>query len=265
MQGKTYSQSPARIAGFTELLMATLTKLEILELIRETAKRHGGAAPGRKLFADETGIAEHEWSGKHWVRWSEALVEAGFPPNTMQSARPDVDLLEQLALLVRELGRFPVSAELKLKRRSDPSFPGRNTFAKFGRKDDLVRSLSEFAGELGYSDVQESCQRALPQSNSIEQPTSKADPINVGFVYLLKHGNRNEYKIGSTRNLLRREGEIRIDLPQPVAPIHVIETDDPTGIESYWHRRFSDRRLNGEWFKLSATDVRAFCRWKRII
>lgn len=70
------------------------------------------------------------------------------------------------------------------------------------------------------------------------------------------------FKIGRSNAPGRRQYELSIQLPQAIEVIHEIRTDDAVGIERYWHERFADRRLNGEWFALTAADVRAFKRRK---
>ena len=72
-------------------------------------------------------------------------------------------------------------------------------------------------------------------------------------------------KIGKTNDTVRRGNELRIQLPEKTDLIHSIKTDDPSGIEAYWHKRFEEKRMQGEWFNLSSADVKAFKRWRRII
>jgi len=168
--------------------------------------------------------------------------------------------LEKLACLTLELGHFPINAEIKMKARKDENFPSHSVFDRLGNKSELRLKLQTFCSQhTNYNDV-------IPLI-PISKPTNENKNLTVvskGYVYLMKHGSRNEYKIGRTNNVMRREGELSIELPEKLSPIHTIETDDPAGIEKYWHARFSQKRKNGEWFSLSAEDVKAFKRWKRI-
>ena len=94
-------------------------------------------------------------------------------------------------------------------------------------------------------------------------PSSGKAKIETGFVYLMKSGRH--YKIGRTNSLGRRQWELGIKISIPPKTIHSIETDDPVGVEGYWHRRFEGKRGEGEWSDLTPVDVAAFKRWKKIV
>lgn len=91
----------------------------------------------------------------------------------------------------------------------------------------------------------------------IRKPT-----VATAFVYLMKSGRH--YKIGRTNSPGRRSWELGIKIPIPPQTIHSFETDDPVGVEAYWHKRFEAKRGEGEWFNLNADDIAAFKRWRQI-
>jgi hypothetical protein len=234
-----------------------LEKDEILAEIRRCAEDNGGVPLGRERFYAATGIRESDWSGRYWTRWSDAVTEAGYAANTLNPSHLDDQLLGPLALLVRDLGRFPTSPELRMRRREDPSFPSHNTYARFGNKAALITRVRDFcATDSDLADVYAICAPLV--ADEIEPTVPEDTPATDGFVYLLKSGKY--HKIGRANDAGRRAYEIRLQQPEPVIEVHTIRTDDPEGIERYWHRRFADRRANGEWFKLTSADVRAFKR-----
>lgn len=224
----------------------------ILGEIRRLAAVNGGQPPGKKTFLRETGIAEHQWSGRIWARWSDALAEAGFEPNKIQHRFDSDEMLGQIAEACRHYGHFPTVAELNLYRRDHPEFPSTKAITNhFGSKDGLIAALARHIGGDGNN---EDILVMLPEVAFVPaQPMSRRIE---GFVYLIKSGDF--YKIGRGDDLERRVKQITIALPDKAILVHSIRTDDPSGIEAYWHRRFAEKRANGEWFKLSSLDVSAF-------
>lgn len=232
------------------------SKQHIVEEIRRTAAQNGGLALGVAAFYNETGIKTSDWEGRHWARWSDALAEAGLTPPEWQGKYPDDQILESLARLARDTSRFPVNREMELRRRADPSFPSVRVFRRFGGRAGLVSALRDFCTRHPeYADVSAYC--AAP--SAARESVAKAPP-DLGEVYLLRSGRH--YKIGRTNASGRRERELAIQLPERAKLVHSIRTDDPIGIEAYWHRRFDAARKNGEWFELTAEDVAAFRRRK---
>jgi hypothetical protein len=238
-----------------------LKKEEILKEIKLTAKANGGVPLGQSRFSQATGIKTSDWLGKLWARWGDAVREAGFEPNELQSAYDEDLLIDKFIGLMRELGRFPVSNEIKMKARNDYNFPWHNTFARLGGKQQLAKKILGYClGRSGYDDVVAWCQPIVSlQKNSPEN--IKTPEISFGYVYLMKSGKAgNVYKIGWSKDPMIRQYQLQTGSPEPLNTVHEIKTDDPSGIESYWHKRFSEKRIdpNKEWFKLSTDDVKAF-------
>jgi hypothetical protein len=227
----------------------------ILDQIRRLTKANG-SPPGRDLFRRETGLPHSTWYPQLWVRWGDALQEAGLSPNQLQARMSDDAVLAAFVALARELGRIPVNGELRVKARADASFPSDGVFRRFGGKAELLERVRAFAERESAEDLLS----LLPPDIA---PRGASRKVATGFVYLMKSGKH--YKIGRTNSPNRRDRELKIAVPDSPKTLHSIETDDPPGVEAYWHRRFAEKRGEGEWFALTAEDVAAFKRWKRIV
>jgi Meiotically up-regulated gene 113 len=234
-------------------------RVRIVEEIVRLANANNGRPPGIAAFERETGIKESAWSGVIWSRWGDALVEAGFLPNTLNAKSDQTHLLTKLCEAARHFGRIPPDRDLRIYRRNtDPEFPHQTTlFGNFGSKASMLEAIANWiADKPDYADIQTMLPKVTAPMRSKPAHAGKAD----GSVYLIKSGKH--FKIGRSDQIERRIKEISIALPEEATLEHTIATDDPPGIEGYWHRRFADRRANGEWFALTPQDVLAFKRRK---
>lgn len=211
-----------------------------------------------RSFELETGITAGQWLGVFWARWSDAVVEAGYQPNVYQQRFDGDRVLTCVVAAARHYQHLPTIAEMRLYRRHHPDFPNDKTVTNhFPTKAALAMAIrQQAAADHSLVDV-------LPMlppevTNPAETIGLKKGPASDGWVYLIK--SSKHYKIGRGDDLERRVKQIRVALPEAGKLVHAIRTDDPAGIEAYWHRRFDERRMNGEWFNLTTADVAVFKR-----
>lgn len=81
----------------------------------------------------------------------------------------------------------------------------------------------------------------------------------MAYIYLLKSNieGENLYKIGLTTNIKKRTNQL-----QTANPNLILETSFQTKhdykLETYLHNHFKNRKVKGEWFKLSEEDIKKF-------
>ncbi len=228
------------------------SKEKIVGAYNRLVKERGGTVIGERVFMRETGFSHHYWKGGYWRSWSAFQADAGYTPNSPNEKIADEVLLHRYAELALERNEIPSEADLMIKKREDPSFPSKAAFRRWGSQDALRAKAAEYCdGKEQFAPVLELFAQGI--SGSLDRRLDLSN--TAGFVYLLRSGKN--YKLGRTNAVGRRLRELAIQLPQKPDTVHVIETDDPEGIEQYWHRRFSEKRQGGEWFALSPEDVKA--------
>lgn len=243
-----------------------MDKQEIIKEIKRTAKLNNGKVLGEVKFENETGIKRKDWRPHYWLRWGDAVKEAGFTPNQMNTAISSDDAIEKLIALIRELGHYPIEGEMVRKKKQDSDFPQPDVLRrKFGGKKNIAAAIVKYCQTRdGLEDVIEVCSGHVGEAESTSANDVQIEQAEGdGFVYLMKSGRF--YKIGRTDAVGRRHSEIRTQMPESVDVVHYISTDDPSGIEAYWHKRFAAKRKNGEWFDLTRADINAFKRRKKFM
>ena len=141
-------------------------------------------------------------------------------------------------------------------RKVDAEFPYHSTLANnFRPKADMLARLRDW---LSDKDTLRTWPQCCPTKPRTQWPNGRRHRRGLSTFSAPALTTRSD----AATQLERRVKEITIALPEAVTMVHAIRTDDPAGIEAYWHRRYADRRANGEWFKLTPSDIAAFKRRK---
>lgn len=232
-------------------------KAELITLYRKIAAKFPGETVGKRRFETESDVGEAEWK-YYWPRWADFVAEAGFQAGQYVERKSDEELLLPLIPLIRKLDRWPTDAELRIYSRDVAGVPSGTTLRSRGDKFVLAQTLAQLCRDAAeHQDVVAICDAVAEDAPAEDLASSR--PVS-GYVYLMKNGAH--HKLGKSKDPEVRRKEIALLLPNPTQLIHVIATDDPDGIEAYWHRRFAAKRIRGEFFKLDSQDVKAFKRRK---
>lgn len=77
--------------------------------------------------------------------------------------------------------------------------------------------------------------------------------MDPGHVYVIR--SPYGYKIGKTRTLRDRTRLFAVKLPFPIEVVMTGWFADHSLAERNFHRQFADKRLEGEWFDLTDSDL----------
>ncbi len=230
---------------------------KIHQRIRELAAERGGHISFRD-FLKEVGQTEQWIRGQPWFPgWNSLLTELGLPTRRFEPPqRNAADSTASLVELVRRLGRWPTEDELRRERSLNDAIPSVGYIRKLRRSGELATLIAPYAESDPSNKILQGLAAEKRQDEDTVAVASTKDRVQ-GYVYMLRSGRK--YKIGKSTDPARRFREVRLELPDETVQVHAIATDDPTGIEAYWHRRFAGTRVrNTEFFTLDADDVRAF-------
>ena len=238
-----------------------MTKDDIAQRIRELAAERGGHV-SFYVFISETGIKDKWLRSQEWFTgWNNLLTELGIETREFGvPSTPPLHIAKAVAVLIEREGRWPTEDALRRERKKNNSFPSLGVISPLRRSGELAKLIVA----LGATDEQFAKASLIAKAyDTTETDAEELGPNEKvkGYVYLLRSGRR--YKIGKSADPSRRYREVRLELPEETHQVHTIPTDDPTGIETYWHQRFAAKRIrNTEFFELDATDVQAFKRRK---
>ena len=235
-----------------------ITREEVILEIQKLASADG-VIPGERGFANATRIKESAWKGKYWPRWTDAIREAGYDPNTLNQRIPDEEILHKLAAFITNLGHFPIREEINVQARTVSGFPVWQTIRKrYGGMPETAAALLEHGRKTDNEKLARLCEERIKKESSkpvAAAPGQSKTKAQLGFVYLKYSPSLRLYKIGKADNHVKRGAGLSLLLPEDLVSKHEIKTDCPFILEKYWQSRFRTKKKQGEWFDLNSRDI----------
>lgn len=91
--------------------------------------------------------------------------------------------------------------------------------------------------------------------NKLKKKRYNVNTLNYAKTYILKDNTNNTYKIGKSKNPLKREKTLQSEKPN-LKLIKIFENN----IEKELHELYKHCRLRGEWFKLNNVQLEYICK-----
>jgi hypothetical protein len=237
------------------------TAEQIIVRLKEAVDRNGGQPPSSRSFLKEAGLNQRDLIRAGWPTYGALLKSQGFQPAVMKRGFTDDEVFRPLAELTVRLGHFPTQSEREVERHRNPAFPSSEAYLRRGRRAMLEHALR------AWCEATHDFSELVPKLKQAAGAAQIPGPIVKGYVYMLRDGNSGKrVKIGKESVEGARQAAAATWLGNPRA-IHRIATDDPDGIEEYWHERFkkAGKHVVRELFDLLPSDIAAFKAWKKIV
>lgn len=138
-----------------------------------------------------------------------------------------------------------------------------------------IRSLRDIAGEVGVSEGAIR-KRAKAEGWEREKAVRQQDPVRLtrdeldraGFVYVIyleDTASERFYKIGMTASFSARHDAHQCASPFPICVACAYFVGNMRTEERSLHAEFADKRVRGEWFRLTDSDLDRIARRSKLV
>lgn len=138
-----------------------------------------------------------------------------------------------------------------------------------------IRSLRDIAGEVGVSEGAIR-KRAKAEGWEREKAVRQQDPVRLagdeldraGFVYVIyleDTASERFYKIGMTASFSARHDAHQCASPFPICVACAYFVGNMRTEERSLHAEFADKRVRGEWFRLTDSDLDQIARRSKLV